>query len=203
MFFDIMLVLLQSLHGLPVYAMVFAVLLLSGIGAPWGQDAMLLAVASFAMQRGMDPVALTLAAWVAIVAGDALSVFLGHRYGTRWVRRPWAASFVPRQDLPALEARTRQVGPWLSFVTRFLPGQRGTIFFLAGTLRLPWRAFFIGNGLAAAVQVPLYVVGVRSLGWRWQDLRSPFEWADNLLTIALLGVLLAAWLRVRRRRGVA
>jgi hypothetical protein len=53
------------------------------------------------------------------------------------------------------------------------------------------------------VQVPLYVYGVRSLGWRWQELRGPFEWADNVLTGAMLAVLLAAWLRARRRSGLA
>jgi membrane protein DedA with SNARE-associated domain len=85
-------------------------------------------------------------------------------------------------------------------VTRFLPGQRNTLFFVAGTLRLPYRTFFLWDGVAAALHVTVLVYGARALGWRWQSLQAPFSRADDVLTAALVLVLFALWLRGRRRR---
>jgi membrane protein DedA with SNARE-associated domain len=200
-FLQPLLAILSTLHGAAAYAVFFALLLCSGIGAPLGQDALLLASAEFTLAGAMQPVPLAILAWLAIVAADALSLFLGHHYGARWIRRPWAARFVAPERLPALEDWFRRWALPFSFLTRFLPGQRATLFFIAGTLRMPYRPFFIGNGLAALVQVPLFVWGVRSQGWRWVALQERFDRADDLLTAALvLLVLFALWTGSGRAR---
>jgi membrane protein DedA with SNARE-associated domain len=86
----------------------------------------------------------------------------------------------------------------LSFVTRFLPGQRGTLYFLFGSLRMPYRPFFVADGAAAWLQVVLFFFGVRSLGWQRASLAPAFDRADDLLTLALVVVLLVGWVRARR-----
>jgi hypothetical protein len=35
--------------------------------------------------------------------------------------------------------------------------------------------------------------GVRALGWQWERWREPIDNVDNLLTIALVIVLVSAW----------
>lgn len=196
MFFDLFLSALQSLHGGAAYGLLFTLFLLCGIGAPLGQDILLLAAATLPLQA----VPLAVVAWLGLLAGDVVSVYVGHRYGARWIRRPWAARFVAPDRLPAAEAFMRRFGAAFSFVTRFLPGQRGTLFFIAGTLKLPYRTFFVWDGLAAALHVGLLVAGARSFGWRWQDLDAAFSRADDLLTGVLVVVLLVMWLRGRPRR---
>lgn len=194
--FDLFFSFLQSLQGTAAYELLFVLLFLCGIGAPISQDILLLAAATLPLAA----VPLLVVAWLGLLAGDALTFYLGHHYGARWVRRPWAARFVPPDRLPAMEAFMRRFGAPFTLVTRFLPGQRNTLFFVAGTLRLPYRTFFLWDGVAAALHVAVLVYGARALGWRWQSLQAPFSRADDVLTAALVLVLFALWLRGRRRR---
>ena len=200
MFLDIFLALLATLQGAAAYGMAGWLLFAAGIGAPLSQDVLLLASAKLG---AIQPLPLAIVAWLALVAGDALSLWIGHRYGARWIRRPWAARIVAPERLPALEEKMRRHGAVLAFVTRFLPGQRATLYFLFGTLRLPYRTFFLADGVAALIQVPLFVYGIRALGWSWQALQPRFDQADNVLTLLLLAVLAVWWLRERRRARTA
>ena len=199
-FLDLLLGLLATLHGAEAYAMAAWLLFAAGIGVPLSQDTLLLASARLG---SMEPLPLMMVAWLGVVAGDALSVWIGRRYGARWIRKPWARRIVSQERLPELEGKMRRYGFVLSFATRFLPGQRATLFFIFGTLRLPYRTFFLADGLAAWIQVPLFVHGARSLGWQWQALRPRFDRADDILTLAVLAVLVAWWLRERRRARTA
>lgn len=198
MFLELVLTVLASLRGSDAYIFFFALLFTCGVGAPWAADVLLVAAAGFSLQGAMQPGPLMVVAWMAIVLGDALTFWTGHHYGARWVRRPWAQGFVPPQRLPGLEAGMRRWGPALGFVTRFLPGQRTSLFFLFGTLRMRYRTFFLADGVAALVYVPALVLGARSLGWTWQRWQDPVDSVDNWLTLALVIVLVGWWLRVRK-----
>ena len=201
MIFDLFLAFLSSLQGPALYALVFAGLFASGIGAPLSQDVLLLLAAGLTVQGTLQVAPLMALAWLALVAGDALTFWTGRYYGARWIRQPWAHGIVAPHRLPALEGWMRRWGAPLAFITRFLPGQRGTLYFIAGTLRLSWRRLLLCDGIAALVQVPLALYGVRSLGWLWQRWQAPVDHADDLLTLALVIVLLLAWLRERQRRA--
>lgn len=191
--------LFATLHGAGAHGLLFLLLALAGIGAPWAQELVLLAAAGLTLQSGgLHPLAVAVTAPLGMLAGDAISVALGEHYGARWIRRPWAARLVPPHRLPGLEEGMRRHATLASFVTRFLPGQRGTLFFIAGALRVPWRPFLVADGLAALVQVTLALFAARVLGWRWQALRLPLERADDVLTVALVAALVAWWLRARR-----
>lgn len=198
MLLDFALAVLATLHGLDACVLLFALAAGGGIGAPWSQDALLVAAGQVIAPAALSPGLVVLVAWLAVLGGDALSFWIGRHYGARWVRRPWAARFVPPQRLPGLEAGLRRIALPFAFATRFLPGQRSALFLIAGSLRMPWRAFLLGDGLAALVQAPLYFFGGASLGWNWQRSRDAFGLADNLLTLLLVLVLLAWWVRARR-----
>lgn len=202
MFLDIVLSVLATLHGGDAYFLFFALLFACGIAGPISEDALLLAAATFGSQGGMQPFAMMLVAWLGIMAGDTLTFWTGHRWGARWIRRPWAQRFVPPGRLPGLEAGVRRFGPVLAFVARFLPGQRTTLFFAYGTLRMPYATFFIFNGVAAFIYVPVLVFGVRLLGWDWQRWRGPLDSIDNWLTLLSI-VVIVGWCWGARRRRTA
>jgi membrane protein DedA with SNARE-associated domain len=75
------------------------------------------------------------------------------------------------------------------------------VYLAAGSLRLPYRQQFLYDGLAAAVELPLLVYGVRYLGGNWEQLLP----SSGLLQGALVAVVVAAvvatlwWLRRRKR----
>nr|WP_255428165.1 DedA family protein [Ramlibacter cellulosilyticus] len=157
---------------------------------------MLLVAGSFTLLGTMQPVPVVILSAVGLLLGDLFTFWAGHHWGARWVRRPWAASFVAPERLPAIEERAGRYALPFSFVTRFLPGQRATLFFLAGTFRMPYRGFLVGDGIGALVQAGLFVYGARSLGWSWAMLRGRFERADDVLTAALvLGAFVLLWRR--------
>jgi membrane protein DedA with SNARE-associated domain len=200
MFLDLVLSVLAGLQGPDAYILFFALVFGAGIAGPISEDALLLAAATFAAQGGMHPLPMMVVAWVALLAGDALTFWTGRHWGARWVRRPWAQRFVPPERLPALEQGTRRFGPVLAFVTRFLPGQRTTLFFIFGTLRMPYATFFLFDGVAALVYVPVLVVGARVLGWDWQRWRGPLDSVDNWLTLLSVIVIVGWCWNARRHR---
>ena len=199
MFLDLAIGFLGAQHGLPAYGWLFTLLFLCGIGAPLAQDVLLIAAAQQTLAGALNPVLLVIVAPLGLLAGDALTFWTGHYYGARWVRRPWAAGLVPPRHLPAMEDAARRHAVPASFVTRFLVGQRSTLFFIAGSLRMPWRGFLLGDGVAAVLHVILLWCAVRFLVWRWPDWQDAFDRADDRLTLALIVLLLVLWLRARRR----
>ena len=85
MFLEIVLGLLATMQGAAAYAVAGWLLFSAGVGAPLGQDVLLLATARFG---SFETLPLMIVAWLGILAGDALSMWVGHRYGARWIRKP-------------------------------------------------------------------------------------------------------------------
>jgi len=199
--FDASLAFLQSLQGLPAYSLVFALLFSCGIGAPINEDILLLAAAALTLQGVMDPIPLIIVAWLGLIAGDALIFHWGHRFGARMLRHRWAARVIPPQRLESMQDTMRRYGPAYIFVVRFLPGIRTMLFFAAGSLKMPYRHLFLFDGVAAAIELPLLVYGVRYIGGRWQEITGWVKGSADVLTIGLLVVLVGAFLYARLRRG--
>jgi membrane protein DedA with SNARE-associated domain len=180
-------------------ACVFLVFFSCGLGMPLSQDLFLLAAATTTLMGVLKPVPLVLLAWAGLLAGDTVTFWTGRYFGARWIRLPWAQRYVPPPALARVEAGTRRWGPLLAFAARLLPGQRGTLFFVYGTLRMPWWQFLAFDALAAAVHVPLLVYGARALHWRWEAWQGPLDHVDDVLTLGLV-VLVIWW--VRRQKPV-
>ncbi|RYF40728.1 MAG: DedA family protein [Comamonadaceae bacterium] len=192
---------LQSLQGAPAYALLFAVLFSCGIGAPMNEDIVLLAAAALTLKGVMEPVPLMVVAWFGLVAGDALVFHWGHRYGTRLLRHRFAARIVSEARLVSLQDTMRRYGPAYIFVVRFMPGVRTALFLAAGSLKMPYRHLFIYDGLAALVELPLLVYGVRYVGGRWEEIMALVGRFQGALVAAVVVVVLALWLLGRWRKS--
>ena len=192
---------LQVLQGLPAYALVFGLLVACGIGAPMNEDVVLLAAAALTLTGVMQPLPLIAVAWFGLIAGDALIFHWGYRYGARILRHRWFARILPEARLTAAQARVQRGGPASIFVIRFLPGIRTALFFAAGTLKIPYRTFFLFNGLAAAIELPLLVFGVRYIGGRWKEILPAIHQAQGWLLAGVVAivVIVVALHRMRSR----
>lgn len=194
---------LQSLQGAPAYALLFGLLFGCGIGLPMNEDIVLLAAAALTLKGVMDPVPLMVVAWFGLVGGDALVFHWGHRFGTRLLRRPFLARIVPPQRLEAMQATMRRYGPAYIFVVRFMPGVRTALFFAAGSLKMPYRHLFIFDGLAALVELPLLVYGVRYVGGRWEEILALIQRFQGVIVPAVVVLILTVWLyrRVQNKKA--
>lgn len=190
---------LQALQGLPAYALVFGLLVACGIGAPMNEDVVLLAAAALTLTGVMQPLPLVAVAWFGLIAGDALIFHWGYRYGARILRHRWFARILPEPRLEAMQARVQRGGPASIFVIRFLPGIRTALFFAAGSLKIPYRVFFLFNGLAAAIELPLLVFGVRYIGGRWREIVPALQQAQVWLLLGVVAIVAAVVLLHRRR----
>ena len=184
---------LQSLQGAPAYGLLFALLFGCGIGLPMNEDIVLLAASALTLQGVMEPVPLMVVAWLGLVGGDALVFHWGHRFGAGLLRRPFLARILPPHKLEAMQATMRRYGPAYIFVVRFLPGIRTALFLAAGSLRIPYRHLFLYDGLAALIELPLLVYGVRYVGGRWEEILAVVHQFQFLLVPALVAGLLALW----------
>ena len=192
---------LQSLQGLPAYALLLGLLVGSGFGLPINEDILLLAAASLTLKGVMEPVPLIAVAWCGLITADALVFHWGHRFGARLLRHRFIARLVPPARLMAMQGTLQRYGPGYIFAVRFMPGLRTALFFAAGSLKMPYRHLFVFDGAAALVELPLLVFGVRYLGGRWQEILALVQRFQGVLVTGFMLALLlaAAWLLARRR----
>jgi membrane protein DedA with SNARE-associated domain len=92
-------------------------------------------------------------------------------------------------------------GPGYIFVVRFMPGIRTALFLAAGSLKMPYRHLFLYDGLAAAVELPLLVYGVRYVGGRWEEILAQVQRFQYVLVPAVVLLVLALWLLARARKA--
>lgn len=193
---------LQSLQGFPAYALMLGLLFGCGIGLPMNEDIVLLAAAALTLQGIMDPILLMGVAWLGLLAGDALIFHWGHRYGAQLLRHKFFARMLPETRLQSMQATMTRCGPAYIFVVRFLPGIRTPLFLVAGMSRMPYRHLFVYDGLAAVVELPLLVYGVRYVGGRWREILAAMQqWQGYLLPASVLAILALGLYRHRLSKG--
>jgi membrane protein DedA with SNARE-associated domain len=200
---DSALAFLQSLQGLPAYALLFGLLFSCGIGAPINEDILLVAAAALTLQGIMDPIPLMIVAWFGVVLGDALVFHWGRRFGSRLLEHRWGQRIVSPRRLAATQDTMRHYGPAYIFVVRFLPGVRTALFFAAGSLKMSYRHLFVYDGLAALVELPLLVYGVRYVGGNWKEVMAVVSQFQGVLVAAVVVIvlLLVGYTRWRRARA--
>lgn len=177
--FESALAFLQSLQGLPAYALVFGVLVASGFGLPMNEDVLLVTAAALTLSNVMAPWALIAVAWCGLLIADGLIFQWGRMFGVRLIEHRWLARAIPPRRLAAMQAFMQRRGAVAIFLARFMPGVRTAVYFAAGSLRMPYRQQLLFDGSGAAIELPLLVYGVRHLGGRWNEL-SVAPWLHAL-----------------------
>jgi membrane protein DedA with SNARE-associated domain len=152
---------ISQLSGFPAYATIVGVLFICGLGIPIPEDITLLAAGLLASTERITLVGALIAGFVGVMIGDALLFFLGRKFGKKVFGLPGLRNFLTPERVAAAEARIRKNGPFICFIARFLPGVRSAVFAMAGALGVRPATFFLLDGFAAALSVPLWVC----LGW--------------------------------------
>ena len=194
---DSLMAFLQSLQGVPAYALLLGLLFASGFGLPINEDILLLAAAALTLKGVMDPLPLIAVAWIGLLSADTLIFHWGRLFGVRLLRHRFIARWMPEARLAAMQNTMLRYGPGYIFVVRFMPGMRTALFFAAGSLRMPYRYMPIYDGAAALVELPLLVYGVRYVGGRWEEILALIQRFQSWLLPALLLVLAVWWLYSR------
>jgi membrane protein DedA with SNARE-associated domain len=183
--------------------LVFAWLVIGGLGVPLPEDAALLA-AGVLVQRGAVHPALALpVVFVAVLGGDAMLFFLARRLGPAAYGRRLFQRILPPERRSRIEDAYRRHGGRLVFFARHVAGLRAAVFAMAGIHGMRASRFLLWDAAAACVSVPL-VVGLGYFGALHVDrVRAGIATADHyILLAAALGVLgYLSWKHVRKLRG--
>jgi membrane protein DedA with SNARE-associated domain len=97
----------------------------------------------------------------------------------------------------------QKYGKWVMFVARFLPGLRTPVFFSAGmSRRVSFTTWFMMDGLAALVSVPIWVYlgyfGALNRDWMFKVLH---QFQIGIFVLLGVGALALGWVWWRRRRA--
>ncbi|TCV96147.1 membrane protein DedA with SNARE-associated domain [Luteibacter rhizovicinus] len=194
---------LVTIFGENGYAAVFLALMLCGAGAPLPEDITLVA-GGIITGLGYGSVHIMVGvAMVGVLLGDSTMFLLGRHYGARILR--WR--FVARLLTPARYARVQEkferYGNRLMFFARFLPGMRTAVYITAGaTHRVTFLRFFILDGFAALISVPIWVYlgyfGANNHEWlvTWIKRGQTSLWIALAVIVVVIGVI---WWRKKRK----
>ena len=126
-----------------------------GMGFPFNSDLTLIAASVLAALGYFQLKILMILAWLAILGGDSVAFFVALKWGKQLLRiRPFSWLFTP-EKIAVGENYLNTRGTKFLFIVRFLPLIRTVLFFAAGCLRVKPRTFYLMNGTASAIYVPL------------------------------------------------
>jgi membrane protein DedA with SNARE-associated domain len=178
-------------------ASLFGLCLTSGIVVPLPEDVAILS-AGWAVREGrMDLGSAFLGAFAGTLARDVIAFLVGRIAGDRlWALAGW---LVGVDRLGRARARFEAAAHRSVFLTRFAVGMRAPLYFVAGTLRFPFRRFLLLDVLGLLVTTPLLLwIGGKSgpTASAWLVAVLPHQ---RLVLGGLAAVLVVAWAWRRRR----
>jgi membrane protein DedA with SNARE-associated domain len=181
------------------YAAIVALLVAAGVGVPVPEEVTQIAAGVLAHQGVFVLWKVMLAAWVGVVAGDALVYRLGRRHGERVLSTGVARRVLTAARRDRLRRHFERHAFLTIVVARHLGAVRGAAFALAGVYRVPFRTVLLADALSGLVSVPV-VVGLGFLFSRHvlQVERDMRVVKGSILAVAALAAALG-WLRARRR----
>lgn len=193
---------LSGLSGPLAYATIVGILFICGLGVPIPEDITLLAAGLLAAHGSISLNGALLAGFVGVMLGDALLFFMGRKFGKKVFALPGLRNLFTDVRIAAAEAKIRRNGPFICFVARFLPGLRSPIFAMSGALGVRPVTFFLLDGFAALISVPVWVV----LGyWFGNNLDDALAKAKHIqsylfggLGVLIVGYIIYRFLKKRR-----
>lgn len=160
-------VLLQIFGG-SYYLVIFAMLILGGVGLPFPEDATLIASGALVSSRATGLVPTLAVVYAGLLVSDFILYTVGRRYGRSIVTHRRFHRLLCPERLDVLEEKFGRWGVLVIFVGRHLAGLRAEIFLAAGVFRMP-RARFV---LADAATAPFTIALMFGLGyWGGETLR--------------------------------
>jgi membrane protein DedA with SNARE-associated domain len=185
-----------------IYAKLAGILLLCGLGLPIPEDISLICAGYLAHLGTVNPHAIFLVCFAAVLGGDALAFTMGRQFGTKLLASRFGHRYFTPRRQRRVRAYFRTYGSKVIFVARFLPGLRFSIFLSAGMLHVRPYVFIVYDALAALVSVPFLVYTAYFFG---DKIDYVIKWARRseygILILACVVVVFVAIKLYRKRRA--
>lgn len=178
---------------------VFVLLFVCGLGVPIPEDIILISggYIAYLYPDNVNVYLLVLVSYSGVMLGDSTIYFLGRFLGPQVISLPVFKRIFTGKRVATLTQYFVSHGAKILFAARFMPGIRSTIFLIAGMTRTSFFKFFIFDGLAAILSVPLLVLLSFHFGEQIDQLKVyiiRMKEAAAILVIALIVI----WIIVRK-----
>jgi membrane protein DedA with SNARE-associated domain len=178
------------------YLVVFAAIMVEGVGIPAPGQTLLIAAALSAAHGNLSLVWVLTCACLAAGLGNSLGYLLG-----RWGGRPLLARFKVRGErLARLEEKFRRYGGVVVLVARFFDGLRQLNGIVAGILAMPWKIFTGFNVLGAILWTGVWGLGAYFLGKEISPVHNAIGRIEPVVVALTLVSFLALLVYLFRRR---
>lgn len=172
------------------YLLMFAALLVAGLGVPLPEDIVMISGAILA-QRGITDLGLTVAVLAAgVLAGDTLLFFVARRVGTAVYKWKIVRRVMPEARRTWVEAKIDKHGGLVVFFARHVAGFRGATFALCAIHGISYPRFILWDALALIISLPLWM----GIGWFFGDsmdqLANQTATAERIVLLVVLGAIL-------------
>jgi membrane protein DedA with SNARE-associated domain len=189
-----------------IYAGLFLILFLCGLGLPIPEELTLL-TGGFFVHLGIIRFYPTLAVgFLGILGGDLAIYAIGKKWGQDLLHHPHLSKVITESRLEKGRQFFRDHGEKTVFIARFISGFRVAAFFAAGTMGIKLGRFLLLDFLGALILIPLllllgYYFGA-SIGWL-ADIITQIDHLLKVLAIAacIAGLVFYLWLRKKPPEG--
>lgn len=194
---------LLNFYGPTPYIIIFSVLLACGLGLPIPEDITLFAAGIMAYYGISNLWIMMGVSFFGVIIGDTIVFTLGAKYGKRLTKKWFFHKLLPDDRLE--RARTRLHGPHgnrLLFLARFMPGLRAPVYFSAGTLHVSYFRFWLLDGLAALISVPLIIGAIYIFGDEMDVVVRYIQRVEHGIVFVIfgaIGAILLKWYFTHRR----
>ncbi len=191
------------------YAAIVVVLLLCGLGLPLPEEIPILTSGVLAQLGHMRPWPALAALMFGVMLGDSAMFLLGRIWGERLFEHKFARRMLTRERQEQITVYFAKYGALVIFVARFLPGLRAPLFLTAGSMRVKFLTFFMMDGLAALLSVPISFWVAYYFTDRLQEVldlsHKVLYWVlAGLVVLLLVGhVVWDRWREARKKRAEA
>ena len=187
------------LHGSLV--LVFAWLIVGGLGVPLPEDVAVIAAGVLAHRGDVHPLIAIAVVIVGVLGGDALLFFSARRLGTWAYEHRHIRRILPPERRAKFVRAYARYGGRLVFLARHVAGLRGAVFAMAGIHGMAPRRFFLWDALAACISIPVvFLLGY--LGSQHIDrVRHGIARTEHyvLFIVALVTIAYVTWRHIHLR----
>ena len=165
------------------------VLILCGLGVPFPEEATFLAAGFACRKLGADASVelLCVIGVLGIMGGDSIPYWVGRKYGLSLLSHRRLAKLMPPHRIEQVRKFFASHGSKSVFVARFVAGLRMPTFFMAGSMHIKYRTFFLFDLAGALISCPISIYAA----WRWGTDAVHWIHKSKVAVFIVIGLIVA------------
>jgi membrane-associated protein len=195
---------LTQYSGFEAYIIFFLLIAASSIGL-FNSDIVFITSGALSGMGVFDYRILMIVGLCALMTGDSIAFFSARKWGRSLIRRRPFSFVLNDEKMDAAEAFFKKKGIIMLFLVRFTPMMRTPIFLVSGSLKADPKKFYLLNGLASAIYLPLVIIGSNRAGANAEEIIATLKKFQFIPVLLLVTVILFFVIKKNRNKkaGVA